>query len=80
MHRVGKWRVKQVFVADRKTCLLSHNRRQADQSQAEFTVHRVSELIASGMAQEVAAQCGRLFQNAIISGLGVPEVNVLLFG
>jgi hypothetical protein len=63
-----------VFAEGRKTCLLGHNR-QADLSHVEYAVHRVSEIIDLGEAQDLVGKCEKLFKHAVLAGLGVPDVS-----
>ncbi|BGO92829.1 hypothetical protein NBRC10512v2_005116 [Rhodotorula toruloides] len=68
----GKWRSKELFVQNRKTCVLNHQRLGAFPAM-EYSVWRNTE-IPRDEVDELSAQLKALFINAMLAGLCIPEI------
>ncbi|BGP21630.1 hypothetical protein Rt10032_c01g0334 [Rhodotorula toruloides] len=68
----GKWRAKELFVQNRKTCVLNHQRLGAFPAM-EYSVWRNTE-IPRDEVDELLAQLKVLFVNAMLAGLCIPEI------
>ncbi|KAL7340969.1 hypothetical protein BJY59DRAFT_114112 [Rhodotorula toruloides] len=66
----GKWRSKELFVQNRKTCVLNHQRLGAFPAM-EYSVWRNTE-IPRDEVDELSAQLKALFINAMLAGLCIP--------
>ncbi|KAK4058020.1 hypothetical protein OIO90_000759 [Microbotryomycetes sp. JL221] len=69
---VGKWRSKQLFPPDRKTCRLSHSRLGA-LSDMIYDIHFVGD-IPKQEIDDISAVCGRIFANTMFGSICIPEV------
>ncbi|KDE02396.1 hypothetical protein MVLG_07047 [Microbotryum lychnidis-dioicae p1A1 Lamole] len=69
---VGKWRCKQLFVGNRKTCTLSHLRLGA-MSDMLYDVVAVRD-IPSYEAEELSEIGQRIFSNTLLGNIAIPEV------
>ncbi|BGP12716.1 hypothetical protein JCM10213_008854 [Rhodosporidiobolus nylandii] len=68
----GKWRSKELFHGNRKTCCLNHQRLGAFPDM-EYDVHKVSDIPADEL-DDLSQRCGRIFVNQMLSGICIPEV------
>ncbi|KAM0793262.1 hypothetical protein ACM66B_000724 [Microbotryomycetes sp. NB124-2] len=69
---VGKWRSKQLFPPNRKTCSLSHARLGA-LSDMIYDVHFVGDIPPVEL-ESVSSVCGKIFANTMFASLCIPEV------
>ncbi|SCZ89373.1 BZ3500_MvSof-1268-A1-R1_Chr1-1g01138 [Microbotryum saponariae] len=69
---VGKWRCKQLFVGNRKTCSLSHLRLGA-MSDMLYDVVAIRD-IPKDEAEELSEIGQRIFSNTLLGNIAIPEV------
>ena len=73
-HGVGKWRTRELFIAERRTCSLDHTR-QASAADMVCTIGRVIDFPPPGPeAGRILQRCRAVFFNAMLANLASPEM------
>lgn len=73
-HGVGKWRTRELFIAERRTCSLDHTR-QASAADMVCTFGRVTDFPPPGpLHARILQRCRSVFVNCMLANLASPEM------
>jgi hypothetical protein len=69
---VGKWRAKELFEGERKTCSLLHYR-QSSFTELENVVCDILDVDPKDLAK-ISELCGKVQEQNVLSNFAIPEV------